>query len=106
MAESHVSMRDDFEITCSEVDVMVDIASRIPGVFGARMTGGGFGGCTISLVEAGAVDGFMTRMAKTYRDATKLDPTIFTCSPALPVQPPKRSGTRSQTCSAPPIAID
>jgi galactokinase len=87
MAESHVSMRDDFEISCPEVDIMVEIAAKIPGVFGARMTGGGFGGCTISLVEAGAVDGFMTRMAKTYRDATKLDPTIFTCSPGAGVGP-------------------
>ena len=87
MAESHVSMRDDFEISCPEVDIMVDIAAKIPGVFGARMTGGGFGGCTISLVEAGAVDGFMTRMAKIYRDATKLDPTIFTCSPGAGVGP-------------------
>ena len=87
MAESHVSMRDDFEISCPEVDIMVDIATKIPGVLGARMTGGGFGGCTISLVEAGAVDGFMTRMSKTYSDATKLDPTIFTCSPGAGVGP-------------------
>jgi galactokinase len=90
MAESHISMRDDFEISCPEVDIMVEIAAKIPGVFGARMTGGGFGGCTISLVEAGAVDGFMTRMAKTYRDATKLDPTIFTCSPGAGVGPVAR----------------
>jgi len=85
MAESHASMRDDFEITCSEIDVMVEIASRIPGVFGARMTGGGFGGCTISLVEASAVEGFKQGVANAYRDATGLDPTIFTCSPGAGV---------------------
>ena len=85
MAESHVSMRDDFEISCREVDVMVEIASQIPGVFGARMTGGGFGGCTISLVEAGAVAGFKDRLAKSYREATALDPVIFTCSPGAGV---------------------
>ena len=85
MAESHVSMRDDFEITCREIDIMADIASAMPGVFGARMTGGGFGGCTISLVEAAAVDGFTDKVAKAYRAATGLDPTIFTCSPGAGV---------------------
>jgi galactokinase len=87
MAESHVSMRDDFEISCPEVDIMVDIAAKIPGVFGSRMTGGGFGGCTISLVEAGAVEAFNARLAREYREATKLDPTIFTCSPGAGVGP-------------------
>ena len=87
MAESHVSMRDDFEISCREVDAMVDIAAQVPGVFGARMTGGGFGGCTISLVEAGAVAGFKDRVAKSYREATALDPVIFTCSPGAGVGP-------------------
>ena len=85
MSQSHVSMRDDFEISCREVDIMVDIASRVSGVFGARMTGGGFGGCTISLVEAGAVEAFKDRVAKAYREATGLDPTIFTCSPGAGV---------------------
>jgi galactokinase len=85
MAQSHVSMRDDFEISCREVDIMVDIAAKIPGVFWARMTGGGFGGCTISLVEAGAVEGFKDRVASAYLAATGLDPTIFTCSPGAGV---------------------
>ncbi len=58
MAQSHASMRDDFEISCSEVDTMVGINAAQRGVFGARMTGGGFGGCTISLVAADAVDRF------------------------------------------------
>jgi galactokinase len=87
MAESHVSMRDDFEISCREVDAMVEIASRVPGVFGARMTGGGFGGCTISLVEADAVEGFKDTVVRAYREATGLDPTIFTCSPGAGVGP-------------------
>src|ERR1700741_2610630 len=52
MAASHKSMRDDYEISCRELDVMVEIAGRQRGVYGARMTGGGFGGCTINLVEA------------------------------------------------------
>ena len=57
MNASHVSMRDDFEITCPEIDVLAELAQGAEGVYGSRMTGGGFGGCTISLVEADAVEG-------------------------------------------------
>ena len=85
MDESHVSMRDDFEISCPEVDVMVGLNRAVPGVFGARMTGGGFGGSTISLVEAGAVEGFIASVAPDYQKATGLTPTIFTCSPGAGV---------------------
>jgi galactokinase len=85
MAQSHVSMRDDFEISCREVDIMVDLNSAVPGVLGARMTGGGFGGCTISLVEAGAVETFVARVGKDYENATGLTPSIFTCSPGAGV---------------------
>ena len=56
-------MRDDFEITVAEVDRMVELNSAVPGCFGARMTGGGFGGCTISLVEVGAVEQFKETVA-------------------------------------------
>ncbi len=87
MAQSHVSMRDDFEITCAEVDTLADIASRAPGIFGARMTGGGFGGCVISLVRADAADEFMAAVAPAYEKATGLKPTIFTCSPGDGVGP-------------------
>ena len=85
MDQSHKSMRDDFEITCSEVDTMVDLNSAGPGVFGARMTGGGFGGCTISLVRADAVEAFKASVAPAYRRATGLDPTIFICWPGAGV---------------------
>ena len=78
MNESHVSMRDDFEISCSEVDQMVALNQAAAGVHGARMTGGGFGGCTISLVEAGAVEAFRRSVAKGYQDATGIKPQIFT----------------------------
>ncbi len=78
MNESHVSMRDDFEISCREVDEMVALNQAVDGVHGARMTGGGFGGCTISLVEAGAVEDFRRRVAKGYEAATGLKPQIFT----------------------------
>jgi galactokinase len=56
MSESHVSLRDDYEVSCEELDVAVDIATAEAGVYGSRMTGGGFGGCTVSLVENDAVE--------------------------------------------------
>jgi galactokinase len=78
---SHKSMRDDYEITCTEIDVLAALAQALPGVYGSRMTGGGFGGCTVSLVEAGAVERVAERLADGYRQATGLDPDIFTCVP-------------------------
>jgi galactokinase len=74
-------MRDDYEITCTEIDVLAALAQALPGVYGSRMTGGGFGGCTVSLVEAGAVERVAERLADGYRQATGLDPDIFTCVP-------------------------
>jgi galactokinase len=85
MNESHKSMRDDFEISCGEVDAMVAANQAVAGVFGARMTGGGFGGCTISLAEVGAVEDFKNRVSRAYREATGLTPDIFTCSPSAGV---------------------
>ena len=82
MKESHSSMRDDFEISCAEVEAMVAVNAAAPGVYGARMTGGGFGGCTISLVEATAVEAFKESVAVGYRAATGLEPQIFTSPPA------------------------
>ena len=55
MALSHRSLREDYEVSCPELDLRVDVAARVPGVFGARMTGGGFGGCTVNLVADEAV---------------------------------------------------
>jgi galactokinase len=75
-------MRDDYEISCAEVDVMVDLARALPGVLGARMTGGGFGGCTVSLVAAEAVEAFAARLSEAYRTATGLVPDVFACSPS------------------------
>ena len=78
MNESHVSMRDDFEISCREVDQMVALNQAVAGVHGARMTGGGFGGCTISLVAEGAVEAFRASVAEGYEAATGITPQIFT----------------------------
>jgi galactokinase len=82
MNASHVSMQKDFEITCPEVDMLVGLAQTVEGVYGSRMTGGGFGGCTVSLVEASAVDKASQILTDGYRIATGLDTDIFVCAPS------------------------
>jgi galactokinase len=74
---SHASMRDLFEITSPELDAMVDIARAIPGVIGARMTGGGFGGCTINLVRRVAVPALREAVMRDYPGRTGLTPRVF-----------------------------
>ncbi len=81
MQDSHRSLRDDYEVSCKELDLMVEIASAQPGLVGARMTGGGFGGCTINLVEAAAVNDFKRNVAAEYSSRTGLTPEIYV-SPA------------------------
>jgi galactokinase len=81
MQESHRSLRADYEVSCKELDLMVEIAAAQPGVIGARMTGGGFGGCTINLVESAAVSYFKRRVAEEYSSKTSLTPEIYV-SPA------------------------
>ena len=82
MYESHASLRDDYEVSCSELDLMVDIARSVPGVYGSRMTGGGFGGCTISLVEQSAVGEFRRKVQRQYELATKTRPEIYVTTAA------------------------
>ena len=81
MRESHHSLRDDYAVSCKELDLRVEIASAQRGVIGARMTGGGFGGCTINLVESSAVEAFRQNVASTYHAQTGLSPEIYV-SPA------------------------
>jgi galactokinase len=80
MRDSHRSLRDDYEVSCPELDLMVEIAAAQHGVIGARMTGGGFGGCTINLVESDAVDAFIPNVAAEYFSKTGLNPEIFVSS--------------------------
>lgn len=68
MNASHVSLRDDYEVSCKEIDILVDLAWQIPGVIGSRITGGGFGGCTVSIVENDAVDTFIETIGKAYKE--------------------------------------
>jgi galactokinase len=73
-------MRDDYEISCAELDMMVEIASAQPGVIGARMTGGGFGGCTVNLVHADAAEEFKLSVAAEYEKRTHIRPDIYILS--------------------------
>jgi galactokinase len=82
MNASHASMRDDFEITCPEVDFLADLARGAEGVYGSRMTGGGFGGCTVSLVEAAAVERLSLILVDGYRVGCGLDAEVYVCSPS------------------------
>lgn len=68
MNASHVSLRDDYEVSCEEIDILVDLAWKIPGVIGSRITGGGFGGCTVSIVKNDAVDGFIETIGREYKE--------------------------------------
>jgi len=81
MESSHASLRDDFEVSCEELDLMVRLAQQNEGVYGARMTGGGFGGCTINLVEEDRAEGFRAKVAAEYERATGRAPEIYV-SPA------------------------
>ena len=80
MAESHASLRDLYEVSCRELDVMVEIANQQKGVYGARMTGGGFGGATINLVDAPCAEQFAANVSTAYRKATGISPEIYTCT--------------------------
>ena len=80
MRASHVSLRDDYEVSSDELDLMVELAEKIDGVFGARMTGGGFGGSTVNLVSEKKADEFRARVAAGYEKVTKLKPEIYVCS--------------------------
>jgi len=77
MAESHQSLRADYEVSCKELDLMVELAREIEGVYGARMTGGGFGGCTVNLVADARVEQFKHRVAQDYERITGLRPEIY-----------------------------
>jgi galactokinase len=81
MNESHRSLRDDYEVSCPELELMVDLARKVKGVYGSRMTGGGFGGCTVNLVAAEQVGEFKSIIVEGYKKATKLVPDIYVCDP-------------------------
>lgn len=79
MNELHASLRDDYEVSIPQMDVLVAAAQRVPGCYGSRLTGAGFGGCTVSLVERQAVQRFQHDVAVAYRAATGGEPAIYVC---------------------------
>ncbi|MBI1764273.1 MAG: galactokinase, partial [Acidobacteria bacterium] len=79
---SHESLRDDYEVSCRELDLLVEIAQNTPGVYGARLTGGGFGGCTLNAVAADSVTDFIERVSREYSAATHLTPECHVCRAA------------------------
>jgi len=77
MNASHVSLRDDYEVTGTELDCMAEEAWKIDGVIGSRMTGGGFGGCTVSLVKDEAIDTFIKEVGAAYESKIGIKPEIY-----------------------------
>jgi len=82
MADSHRSLRDDYEVSTPELDLMVELARNQKGVYGARMTGGGFGGCTVNLVHFDRAEEVQQRLVQLYEAKTGLRPTIIICQAA------------------------
>jgi galactokinase len=82
MYESHASMRDDYEISCPELDFLVGTAADCEGIYGSRMTGGGFGGCTVNLVRSDAVEDFRSRISAEYKKKTGKNCEIYICTAA------------------------
>jgi galactokinase len=82
MLESHRSLRDLYEVSCRELDLMVEVAEGLPGYYGGRMTGGGFGGSTLNLVEAKDADAFADQISGRYQQAVGIEPAVYICSAA------------------------
>lgn len=86
MAAAHASYRDDFEASCPEADIMVELANELPGLIGARLTGGGWGGCTVNLVEKSFASSFAEELKNRYQKRTSIAPDIFICQASAGAQ--------------------
>jgi len=82
MIESHQSLKDDYEVSCAELDLLVDLALEQEGVLGARMTGAGFGGCTVNLLKREHIDTFEKTIKQGYKKMTGINPEIYLTPPA------------------------
>ena len=82
MLESHWSLQHDYEVSCAELDFLVERAMKIDGVYGSRMTGGGFGGCTVTMLRQEAVERFKAEIAQAYEEAFQVKPRIYDCRPS------------------------
>ena len=77
MNKSHLSLRDDYEVSCEEIDLLVRTAWELPGVIGSRITGGGFGGCTVSLVKKRNRNLFKSKLTACYKEAYGMEPEFY-----------------------------
>ena len=82
MNGSHDSLKDDFQVSCPELDILVECARQVDGVYGSRMTGGGFGGCTVTLVKPDCVEELKSHLIKEYKEKTGIDCEIYVSSPS------------------------
>jgi galactokinase len=82
MNASHASLRDDYEVSCPELDVLVELTQAHKGVLGARMTGAGFGGCTVALMPADLVESFQAEVIPAYEGKTGRKAEVFVCQAA------------------------
>jgi galactokinase len=82
MYESHRSLKEDYEVSCPELDIMVTLAAGLEGVYGARMMGGGFGGCTINLVKKTSVSNFTEKISAGYKIKTAIDSQVYVTTAA------------------------
>jgi galactokinase len=108
MYASHRSLRDDYEVSCKELDTIVEIAESIGlkgGMIGCRMTGGGFGGCAVALVKTDAIDAISKKLAADYKKKTGIEATIFVSRPAagatvIKTDGPSSSSVRMSSCAS------
>ena len=77
MNASHISLKEDYEVSCRELDILVEEAWKLDGVLGSRMMGAGFGGCTVSIVENSAVNDFISQVGTNYQEQTGLKPDFY-----------------------------
>ncbi len=82
MVQSHRSLQHDYEVSCTELDFLVDTALQLDGVFGSRMTGGGFGGCTVTMLRPASLPAFEKQIAEAYHRQFGVAPAIYPCNPS------------------------
>ncbi|MGH9782508.1 MAG: galactokinase, partial [Candidatus Acidiferrales bacterium] len=75
----HASLDKDYEVSSTELNLMVELGKKIPGSLGGRMTGAGFGGCTVNLVRSNDAAEFAAKLAKSYEEQTKIKPDVYVC---------------------------
>ena len=103
MYASHASLRDDYEVSCPELDAVVEIAGAIGvkgGIYGCRMTGGGFGGCAVALVASDAVKAISKKISTDYKKKTGIEPTLFVSRPAAGASVLKGGGSGNSSVRA------